>query len=156
MDATLCHVISGERLLLKKASRGMSLGKWNALGGKIERGEDPEDSARREVLEEAGLVILGEMYFHGNITYVMTTMKGVPHFIRVFLFSTRSFRGRPRSTEEGTVRWFQRTRLPFEEMWDDDRYWMHLMLGGFRFDATFYYDRTNRRVAKFEMRSRIE
>jgi 8-oxo-dGTP diphosphatase len=72
MDATLCHLISGERLLLKKASRGTSLGKWKRPGGKIERGERPEDSARRELLEETDLVILGDMYFHGTITYVLT------------------------------------------------------------------------------------
>jgi hypothetical protein len=83
-------------------------------------------------------------------------MKGVPHLIRVFLFSARRFSGRPRSREEeGRVRWFHRSRLPFDEMWDD-RYWVHLMLSGFRFDATFYYDGENRRVAKFEMRSRTE
>jgi 8-oxo-dGTP diphosphatase len=151
--ATLCHVLNEERLLLKRATRGVSLGKWNAPGGKIERGENPEENARREVLEETGLV-LGETNFHGRIAYEMGS--GDPRLIRVFLFSARSFTGRLRSTDEGVVRWFHVSRLPLDEMWDDDRYWVHLMLNGCRFDARFSYDKENRWVEKFEIRSRAE
>ncbi len=149
-EATLCHVLSGNRLLLKRASRGISRGKWNAPGGKIERGETPQENARREVLEETGLV-LGELFRHGRITYVMG--RGEPRRVRVHLFSTDRFIGKPRATEEGVVRWFATAKLPMGEMWDDDRYWIHLMLGKCRFDAIFRYDENNRWVREFEIRS---
>jgi hypothetical protein len=39
------------------------------------------------------------------------------------------------------------------QMWDDDRYWIHLMLNRCRFDAVFHYDESNRLVTKFEIGS---
>ena len=150
VEATLCHILRGNKLLLKRAIRGISVGKWNAPGGKIERGETPQQNVRREVLEETGLV-LGELFLHGRITYIMG--RGQPRQIRVFLFSTERFSGEPRTTLEGPLRWFSTTKLPTTEMWDDDRYWIHLMLSKFRFDAIFHYDEGNRRVTEFEIRS---
>ena len=49
IEATICHIIRGRKLLLKKATRGISVGKWNAPGGKLEPGETPEQCARREI-----------------------------------------------------------------------------------------------------------
>jgi 8-oxo-dGTP diphosphatase len=148
--ATLCHVLGKNKLLLKRARRGISKGKWNAPGGKVEQGETPQQNVRREVFEETGLV-LGDLFYHGKITYVMGA--GEPRRIRVFLFSTDRFRGKPRPTEEGNLRWFAITKLPLGEMWDDDRYWIHLMLNKCRFNAIFRYDLRNRRVREFEIRS---
>ena len=149
-DATLCHLLRGNKLLLKKANRGISRGKWNAPGGKIEPGETPQKNARREVLEETGLVA-GELFLHGKINYIMG--RGEPRRIRVFLFSTEQLSGKPKGAEEGPVRWFSTAQLPRAQMWDDDRYWIHLMLNRCRFDAVFYYDESNRLVTKFEIRS---
>ena len=150
LEATLCHILRGKKLLLKRASRGISKGKWNAPGGKIEPGETPQQSVRREVFEETGLV-LGELFLHGRITYLMG--RGQPRRIRVFLFSAERSSGEPKTTVEGPVRWFSTTKLPITAMWDDDRYWIHLMLSKFRFDAIFHYDEGNRRVTEFEIRS---
>ena len=47
-EATLVEIIDGGRMLLKRATRGISRGMWNGLGGKIESGESPEQSAIRE------------------------------------------------------------------------------------------------------------
>src|SRR5262245_25591104 len=134
MVATLCHLIEGRRLLLKKATRGVSTGKWNAPGGKVEAGESPEDGARREVAEETGLVVR-DLFYHGMIRYRMGS--GRPREIAVHLFSAREHQGRLRSTPEGIVRWFDVSRLPVAEMWDDDRFWIHLVIEKEHFDAAF-------------------
>src|SRR5712664_847056 len=68
IEATICHVVRGRRLLLKKANRGISDGKWNAPGGKSEPGEEPEQCARREVFEETGLKVY-ELFYHGALTF---------------------------------------------------------------------------------------
>lgn len=151
LDATICHIIRGRKLLLKKATRGISVGKWNGPGGKIEPGETPEQNVVREVKEETGLDI-SDPFYHGTIEFYMKG--GVRLDIRVHVFSARRFEGRPRSTEEGTVRWFDVGRLPFDKMWEDDRYWVNPMLLGMRFDAKFYYDEDDKRVVRFEIRSR--
>ena len=151
LDATICHIIREKKVLLKKATRGISVGKWNGPGGKIEPGETPEQNVVREVREETGLEV-AHPFFHGTIEFYMKGGNALD--IRVYVFSSRDARGRPRSTEEGPVKWFDAQRLPFDEMWDDDRYWVNPILLGMRFDAKFHYDEGNRKVVKFEMRSR--
>lgn len=151
VEATLCHILKGRKLLLKKATRGISVGKWNGPGGKVEVGETPEEGAAREVLEETGLKVRG-LFHHGTILFFMDGGRSLS--IRVHLFSTSDFAGRLRSTEEGRVRWFPLDWLPWGEMWDDDRYWFPAMLSRGRFDARFYYDRANQRVVEYEIDAR--
>ncbi|MDG7029492.1 MAG: NUDIX domain-containing protein, partial [Nitrososphaerota archaeon] len=62
IDATVCHIIKGHRLLLKKATRGISAGKWNGPGGKIEPGETVAQSVVREVKEETSLSVADPLY----------------------------------------------------------------------------------------------
>lgn len=151
IEATICHVIRGRRLLLKKANRGISIGKWNAPGGKLERGESPERCARREVLEETGLRF-SESLYHGTLTFVMDGGKNL--YMKAHVFSTRQARGRARPSSEGPVKWFSLDQLPLEEMWEDDLYWLPLLLRRIKFDATFTYDAANRHVIGFEIKSR--
>jgi 8-oxo-dGTP diphosphatase len=151
IEATICHIIRGRKLLLKEATRGISIGKWNAPGGKSEPGESPEECARREVLEETGLRVF-ELFSHGVLTFVMDGGKTL--HTRAYLFSTKSAEGRARSSEEGRVKWFPVDEIPFDKMWEDDIFWIPLMLRGARFNATFTYDMENRHVIGFSITSR--
>ena len=150
-EATICHIIGPKGLLLKKATRGVGKGKWNAPGGKVETGETARKSAKREVLEETNLKVK-TLTFHGTILFFMNGSRVLE--AKVHVFSTRDFTGTPRSTDEGRVRWFGLARLPFDEMWDDDKYWLGFMLSGSKFDAKFYYARGDRAVKSFEIITR--
>lgn len=150
IQATICHVMRGRRLLLKKANRGISVGKWNAPGGKSEPGEAPEECARREVLEETGLRV-SDLFHHGELTFLMDG--GKTFHTKAHLFSTSKVSGSARSSDEGAVKWFPLDELPFDEMWEDDRFWIPLMLRGIRFNATFTYDVANRHVIGFAITS---
>lgn len=54
----------GEVLLLKRQGGALS-GQWFLPGGAVERGELPEEGARRELIEETGLDIEGEIELVG-------------------------------------------------------------------------------------------
>jgi len=151
IEATICHVFRDRKLLLKKATRGISVGKWNAPGGKSEPGEPPEACARREVGEETGLQV-SNLFYHGALSFFMRG-GGTLH-TRAHLFSTKVATGRARSSEEGEVKWFALDDIPYDEMWEDDRFWIPLMLMGRRFDATFSYDKANVHVTAFSITSR--
>lgn len=143
---TLCHVIDGDNVLLKMATRGVSEGRWNAPGGKIDEGETPENCAIREVLEETGLRIR-DLKSHGVINFHMDGKNDIVFIVH--LFSTKNFSGSLNSTEEGEVRWFRRKDIPLERMWDDDNYWLDFMFQGRRFNADFYFDKENKKVIKY-------
>ena len=52
------------------------------------------------------------------------------------------------------MKWFPADELPLSEMWEDDLFWIPLMLKGVEFDATFTYDAANRHVTGFTIKSR--
>lgn len=149
-EATVCHIIRGNRLLLKKATRGISAGKWNGPGGKVESGETPAQCVVREVREETSLSITDPRY-HGKIEFYMNGSRRLDYLVHVF--SARDFSGRARSSDEGKVMWFSLRSVPYPKMWDDDRYWLPLVLNGVTFDASFTYDRENRHVASYGIKS---
>jgi len=140
---TLGHIINGDKLLLKKATRGVSKGKWNGPGGKIDKGETPEQCMIRETYEETGLTMI-KPFYHGRLFFYMDGEKKLSFL--GYLFSTSKFKGKVRSTEEGKVKWFKIKEIPYDKMWDDDKYWMTLMLSGRKFDIHCYYNKGNKIV----------
>ncbi len=151
IETTTCHIIKGNRILLKRATRGISKGKWNAPGGKIDKGETPEGSVIREVFEETGLRIR-RPFFHGELNFYL---KGRARpYVHMYLFSARRSSGKARSTVEGRVKWFDIREIPYDRMWQDDRVWVQLMMEGMRFDADFNFDEKNEKLVSCSIRFR--
>ena len=53
--ATLCFVVKGDEILMINRNKPPFMGLWNAVGGHIEDGETPMQSAIREIKEESGI-----------------------------------------------------------------------------------------------------
>ena len=150
IEASLCHIIRDRRLLLKLANGGISKGKWNGPGGKFERGETPAQNVIREVEEETSLRIVDPDY-QGKIEFYMNGRGSLDYLVHVFL--VKRFSGKAKSSEEGRVFWFGLDEIPYAKMWDDDRYWLPLLLKGTKFNARFFYDKQNSRVISYEISS---
>ena len=60
------------KVLLMHRNKEPNLGLWTAPGGKIESGESPHETARREMAEETGLEV-GDLYLRGICTLVSPT-----------------------------------------------------------------------------------
>lgn len=150
IKATLCHILKEDKVLLLKKSKGLfGGGKWNAPGGKLSPGEEPERCAMREVLEETGLR-LKDLRFHGILDFYFGH-KEEPDWV-VHIFSSSKFSGELRASSEGVLRWFDREEVPYGEMWDDDEHWLPLLLEGKRFSGTFYFDETGEELIDYEIR----
>jgi len=147
----LCHIIVDGKLLLQKKSKGLFGGeKWNGVGGKIKMNETPEECARREVLEETGLSVTS-LESHGILNFYFGDRSRLDWIVHVF--STRTFKGGLRPSEEGVLRWFALKDIPYEEMWQDDRHWLPLLLGGKRFKGDFYFDEEGKRLLDFNLKT---
>jgi 8-oxo-dGTP diphosphatase len=96
-----------EYLLLKGApDKRRWAGKYNGLGGHLERGEDALSAARRELLEETGLT--ADLWLCGTVIVDTGQNPG----ICLYVFSGEEKGGKLRPSREGIAEWVPISRLP--------------------------------------------
>lgn len=128
--ATLGYVLSPDRgrvLMIHRNARpdDNHFGKYNGLGGKLDRGEDIIAGMRREIREEAGIECLA-MQLRGTISWPGFGKHGEDWF--GFLFLITHFAGTPlERNPEGTLEWMPRERLMSLPLWDGDRHFLPLV-----------------------------
>jgi 8-oxo-dGTP diphosphatase len=131
----LVFIKEENRVLLIRKKRGLGAGKINGPGGKLEPGETPLAAAIREVQEEIG-VTPGAMEERGKLHFQF--MDG--YSLHCVVFVAAEYTGEPVETPEATPIWFPIEEIPFDQMWEDDRYWLREALAGHSFDAWFVFD----------------
>ena len=50
------------------------------------------------------------------------------------------FLGVPRESDEMKPEWFDENQIPYNKMWDDDKYWLPILLDGKMFKGKFLFD----------------
>ena len=148
IEATLCFILDGQppaRILLGRKKRGFGKGKLNGFGGKVRPGETPIQAIAREVAEEAGVVVsLDTLRPAGSVTFVFPFRPAFDH--HVHLFVTTDWHGEVHESTEMEPAWFPIDGIPFDSMWDDDRYWLPRVLSGKRIRAEFSFAEDNETV----------
>jgi 8-oxo-dGTP diphosphatase len=125
--ATLGYVFTPDRgkvLLVHRSARpgDAHLGKYNGLGGKLERDEDIVSGMKRELLEEAQIVAT-DMHLAGTISWPGFGKNGEDWF--GFLFRITAFTGTPPDhNAEGRLEWHDLDRVCELPLWDGDRYFL--------------------------------
>ncbi len=138
VEATLCTLIKDGRILLQKKAEGrFGEGKWNSPGGKIGPGETPEGCVVREVYEETGIQVRSSR-LHGVLGHYFGE-KVEPDWM-VYQFSATDFEGEPKEGDEGQLKWFLFEEIPYDQMWQDDEYWLPHLLEGKKFRGRFYFN----------------
>ncbi|HLF29553.1 MAG TPA: 8-oxo-dGTP diphosphatase [Xanthomonadales bacterium] len=133
--ATLVFVVRGAEILLINKKTGLGKGKVNAPGGKVDPGETPEACAVRECREELGITV-SNLEYCGEHRFQFVD----GYSIHVWVYRTRDFEGDPVETREAKPLWVKVDEIPYEEMWEDDRLWLPMVLRGERFQTRWIFD----------------
>jgi 8-oxo-dGTP diphosphatase len=128
--ATLGYVLSpdGRQVLLIHRNRRPDdphFGKYNGLGGKLDRSEDVVTGLRREIREESGLEC-ESLLLRGTISWPGFGKQGEDWF--GFIFRIDRWRGEPHAANpEGTLEWVPVDRLLDLPLWEGDRHFLPLV-----------------------------
>lgn len=133
--ATLLFVVRDDRILLIRKLRGLGAGKINGPGGRLDPGETPIEAAVREVEEELLITPLDPVEC-GQLRFQFVD----GYSIHGYVFRASTFEGQPGETAEAIPLWTPIDRIPYDEMWADDRYWLPLMLEEKPFSGRFIFD----------------
>lgn len=141
---TLLFLRGGDEILLAMKKRGFGAGKWNGVGGKLEPGETIEQALIRETREEIGVIALR----YSKVAELDTSKENDEgRRMHVHTFLADSWSGEPVESEEMAPRWHKLHNIPYDEMWENDRYWPPQALEGKKIIAEFAFDEQERLVS---------
>jgi 8-oxo-dGTP diphosphatase len=158
---SLAALVSDDKLLLGRKTRGYGRGKLVLPGGKDQyfMGNKNIDifagnrNAQREVLEETGLMIDSDRFRHAGVLYVATDDDNKD----IQIYHTNTDHVEPdASSELIDPAWHPIDQLPYDEMPEDYRFWLPSILDGYVVIAFLETDIEDRLIAAQVMRQQIE
>lgn len=139
METTLLLMIKDGKILLGEKKKGFGKGKLNGPGGKIEPGETPEQGMIRETREEVG--ITPTKYKEMGTVEFVEWYKGEEQNVIFYLYVATEYEGKLKESDELKPYWFDLDNIPYDKMFEDDSYWMPIVLEGNKIQAFFEYDK---------------
>lgn len=145
---SVCYLVKGEEVMLGLKKEGLGRGNYIGIGGKNEEGETIIETAIRELKEEIFIkpIVFEEM---GAVRFYFEKTPDWNQEIIPFICTKWS--GTPKESNEIRPVWFDREDIPYDEMWDDAKYWIHKVVYGEKVQADFLYDENNK-VIEYRVR----
>lgn len=130
-QVTICFPLREGEILLARKKRGLGARKWNGAGGRVEVGESVKEGAVRECEEELRIKIdTADLEKMAEITFSHPHIPTPENSWIAHVFIVRKWQGEPRETEEMIPQWFPLEKIPYQEMWSNDIYWLRKVLSG--------------------------
>ena len=138
IETTLLLIMTEKEILLAMKKRGFGKGKYNGVGGKIEFNETPEEAMIRETKEEIFVTPIN--YDKVGVIEFIEFIKGEKTSLVFHLFTCTKWSGEPKESEEMKPQWFDLNKIPYDQMFDDDKHWLPYVLNGKKINGFFEFD----------------
>ena len=146
IEVTLAILRKNKNVLLAMCKRGFSEGKYNGVGGKVEKGETPEQAMIRETEEE--IFVTPIVYEKMGINEFVEFVKGEKTNVIFHLYFVTEWEGEPRESDEMVPKWFDEDSIPYDKMFPDDQYWLPPVLAGKKIRGFFEFDEDWKMISK--------
>ncbi len=145
INTTLLFLIKRDKqkiteVCLAMKKRGFGEGRWNGVGGKVEKNETVKQGAERETREEIKVtpkklkrIALLEFNFVHNPEWNQM----------VTVYFSEEWDGTPEETEEMKPAWFSVEDVPFDQMWPDDIFWVPEVIKDKKVKAFFLFGKND-------------
>ncbi len=147
-QASLVLLIKENQILLAMKKRGFGKGRYNGVGGKPKENESVLDSAIREAEEEIGIKIENPEKFAIMDFHFPEELKEKDWDQQVRLYIAKNWEGEPIETEEMKPKWFEIKDIPYNQMWEDDKFWLPLILECKKLKCKFFFDNNDKIINK--------
>lgn len=142
-QCTLAVIVKDNQILLQKKSKGLfGEGRWNGAGGKIKPGESARECMIRELKEELKIDVIGT-HLVGVLDFSWEEFPNIKP-LRVWLYIVDEYFNTPQSSNEGEIKWFKLTEIPYCEMWEDDTYWLPKVINGKKVIGEFIFNKNDK------------
>ena len=124
--STLCYLEKDNKylmLLRNKKEKDVNEGKWIGVGGKCEKGENPEECVIRETFEETGIK-LESLKMRGVMTFASEGWEDE----YIFVYTSDKFSGHITECNEGELAWIDKNKIMDLNLWDGDRIFLDIMI----------------------------
>lgn len=113
-------VLKGDSVLLVRRGKPPNLGDWTVPGGAQELGETTEETARRELMEEAGVEV-GALMLAATVDTIRHDAAGrVQYHYTIIDYAARWLSGEPRAGSDATAAvWAPMDRLDEYRLWSE-------------------------------------
>jgi len=146
----LCFVFHGGSVLLLRGAANKKIwpGKYNGLGGHVERGETVHAAAEREIQEEAGLAVQ-DLRLRG----IVTIDTGEDAGIGLYVSTAEAHDRATRASAEGSLEWVPPERVAALDCVEDLPTLLHRLTAADAeappFGAHYAYDAEGRLIVSF-------
>ena len=110
--------------------------------------ETPLEGVIREVREETGLKIINPQ-LNGLIDFYFGE-KPEPDW-STFIFRVTHYQGELKPNDEGMLKWFRVEEISYENMWQDDVYWLPAFIEGKKVEGTFWFNEEGTRLIRHKI-----
>lgn len=150
--ATLVVVVhpDGKQILMGRKLRGFGKGKITGYGGKLEPGETPRQTIRREFHEESSFLLPEEDFERIGVIDFEFPYHPDWGFV-CYVFRIAPFTETPPLSDELDPRWVELNDLPAKEMWADNAHWLVLAAHGEHFKAVFTYAEDHEHLESYHL-----